>query len=272
MQLAPPAGGTRAPSGGSNNRGSHQLPAAPSLGHFFGLSAPPWKQLAKISAESVVPKIFMATFRPKVSAEIVSRDRFGRPLDNMAEKVSKELSPLCTTHLRDRSCSDLPSCVEPTPPLPASRPSLAFLSESEENGELPTVELSFSDRSRMTQTPKFGLFQVPKVILLPQPAIFLSIYLDFVPLCGMERLGCYLFCLECKSELLSPNHSFPPCLLAYRLANQIPELKLLLHSVEWVFGEVAPPHWHCLGQNENNNQTRLARLLNGPGSIFSSVI
>ena len=29
--------------------------------------------------------------------------------------------------------------------------------------ELPTVELSLPNHSRMTQTPKFGLFQVPKV-------------------------------------------------------------------------------------------------------------
>ena len=48
------------------------------------------------------------------------------------------------------------------------------------------------------------------------------------------------------------------------------EYAISLSGLSWaerVFGQVAPSHWLCLGQNQNKHQDRPARLLNGLSAV-----
>ena len=88
-------------------------------------------------------------------------------------------SPCCC--VPPKSGAVVQSASSPTTATPPPRiPSVAFLSDNDDGEEavrgrdslktassavreLPTVELALPNHSRMTQTPKYGLFQVPKV-------------------------------------------------------------------------------------------------------------
>ena len=85
-------------------------------------------------------------------------------------------SPCCCAPPKSGAVEQSASSPSPPPRIP----SVAFLSDNDDEKEaargrdglktassaareLPTVELALPNHSRMTQTPKYGLFQVPKV-------------------------------------------------------------------------------------------------------------
>ena len=135
------------------------------FGNFFGpILGLFWSHIWACS--STDQKIQHAASPPR---ELESEATFGRSL-------LINFSPCCCVPPKKGAV------VQSASPVPPRIPSLAFLSDNEEEvtpgntwsqpgnsswsqsgGELPTVELSFPSHSRMTQTPKFGLFQVPKV-------------------------------------------------------------------------------------------------------------
>ena len=99
---------------------------------------------------------------------------------SLGSSLLTSFSPCCC--VPPKSGAVVQSASSPTTATPPPRiPSVAFLSDND-NGEekavrgrdglktassavreLPTVELALPNHSRMTQTPKYGLFQVPKV-------------------------------------------------------------------------------------------------------------